>query len=59
MFRLFITNPDLLATLRPRTAAILSEQWEPVEYRQWDEVLAADPPRTLDAVANKIKTVVS
>lgn len=57
MFRLFITNPDLLRLLRPRTFERLSRDWLPVVKAPWDEVLRGAPQRTLDAAARKIEEV--
>lgn len=54
MFRLFVTNPTLLAALRPATWTLLKERW-PVyaEQREWQQVLA-NVPRQLAAARNKI-----
>ena len=46
MFRLYVTNPDLLRLERPKTFATLRERWDPVEDRTWDQVLT-DAPRQL------------
>lgn len=54
MFRLFLTNPDLLRQVRPRTYEWLRKDFKPVEKRQWDEVLAPAPERTLIAAQRKI-----
>lgn len=49
MMRLFITNPTMLATLRPRTFNILwNVGFRHVEPRPWNEVLAEAPSRTWD-----------
>ena len=40
MFRLFVTNPMLLAVVRPRTYRLLQLKWVSVEQRPWDVVLA-------------------
>ena len=40
MFRLFVTNPDLLRLLRPCTHALMVARWLTVETRTWDVVLA-------------------
>lgn len=40
MFRLFVTNPSLLAALRPLTYAQMATRWRSVETRPWREVLA-------------------
>jgi len=51
LFRLFVTNPDLLRMLRPKVWPLFSTSWVSVERRAWYEVLAA-APRQL-AVAHK------
>ena len=43
MFRLFITNPNLLRLERPKTHALMMDQWSPAETRAWDVVLASAP----------------
>lgn len=54
MFRLFVTNSDLLLALRPATYGILKERWEPVERRHWQTVLGINvPPRVVRAQVNK------
>lgn len=40
MFRLYVTNPDLLRLLRPKTYVALACRFRPVETRSWDVVLA-------------------
>lgn len=55
LFRLFVTNPDLLRRVRPNIADLFFEQWVArAETRPWQEVLA-DSERHLKAAANKIK----
>lgn len=39
MFRLFVTNPDLLRVVRPLTFQRMRGTWTPVETRPWREVL--------------------
>jgi hypothetical protein len=51
MFRLFVTNPLLLAALRPRTFKLMDARWRSVERRPWAEVLAPYPRQL--AVATK------
>ncbi len=54
IFRLFVTNPDLLALLRPRMFARLSERWpKPSVTASWEQVLA-DSRRHLNAARNKV-----
>lgn len=55
MFRLFMTNPELLRYLRPRTYAALRRDFEPPEKRAWAQVLFGAPPRTLNAASKKVK----
>lgn len=54
MFRLFITNPDLLRCIRPKTFELLALFYSPVETRTWREVLAEAPPRTLARAAKLV-----
>lgn len=54
MFRLFVTNPDLLRVIRPRTYEGLRERYAPVELRSWEEVLQDAPERTLAACRKKV-----
>lgn len=56
MFRLFVTNPDLLRVLRPRTyAALTGDGFVPVWTDTWRERLAKAPARTLVAAENKVR----
>lgn len=41
-FRLFVTNPDLLRLVRPRTYEAIRGTFKPVETRTWDQVIEAD-----------------
>lgn len=55
MFRLFVTNPDLLRKIRPRThARLLADGFVPVFQDTWEQRLAGAPDRTLRAAGNKI-----
>lgn len=47
MFRLFVTNSDLLKHIRPRTHRLLTEHFEPVVTAPWHEVLKQAPERTM------------
>ena len=47
MFRLYVTNPDLLLQLRPRTHAELAQRFKPVFQDTWRERLAGAPDRTI------------
>lgn len=54
MFRLFLTNPDLLSKLRPKTYEALREHFTPVEKRNYTQVLANAPERTIKQATKKI-----
>jgi hypothetical protein len=55
MFRLFLTNPDLLSILRPRTYELLRARWLPVVVGSWEQVLQSAPQRTRDMAARKVE----
>jgi hypothetical protein len=44
IFRLFVTNPDLLCQLRSKAYAILREKWKPVGSMDWKKVLGDNVP---------------
>lgn len=53
MFRLFVTNPMLLAELRPHTFAILTRRWKPIKS-PWRVALGSNvPPRVVKSLINK------
>lgn len=54
MFRVFVTNPDLLRVLRPRTHAELIGAFKPVFTDSWRERLVGAPERTVAAVERKL-----
>lgn len=54
MFRLFVTNPDLLAKLRPRTHAELLTRFKPAFDDSWRERLAGAPDRTVKSIERKL-----
>lgn len=54
MFRLFVTNPDLLAKLRPRAHAALAERFKPVFEDTWRERLHGAPDRTILSIERKL-----
>lgn len=55
MFRLFVTNPNLLKYVRPSTYEVfLQEKLHVVETRSWREVLEGAPERTIEQAQNKI-----
>ena len=54
IFRLFVTNPGLLAQLRPKTYKRLREQFYPVTDKTWRECLLGDTPeRVIKSLTNK------
>lgn len=55
MFRLFLTNPDLLRLLRPYVYRVLSADFRSVVKEPWDVVLASAPSRTVEAARNRIR----
>lgn len=54
MFRLFVTNPDLLQQVRPRTHRELRACFEPVFSDCWRDRLRNAPARTLAAAERKV-----
>lgn len=54
MFRLFLTNPDLLRLIRPRTYAVLRGDFRPVVEEDWRTVLKDAPQRYVTVNENKI-----
>lgn len=55
MFRLFVTNPDLLSAIRPRTHELISKRYRPAHSLQWDTVLLDAPQRTIDQCEKRIR----
>lgn len=55
MMRLFITNPDLLKNIKPKTYHQIVRFFEPCETRMWTSVLKNAPQRTIDAARQKFK----
>ena len=55
IFRLFVTNPDLLKQLRPKIYGELESVYKPIEPRGWEEVLFDAPEKVVKAAAEKIK----
>ena len=54
MFRVFVTNPDLLKHLRPITYGLFAEKWKPVTTNSWADELGGNvPDRVLRALGNK------
>lgn len=54
LFRLFVTNPDLLRVIRPRTHALFCEHYQPVELRPWRDVLATAAARNIEQCLRRI-----
>lgn len=59
MMRLFITNPDLLRNVRPRTYRVLLGTFQPCETRSWEDVLEGAPLRTILQARKKFTTTPS
>lgn len=55
MFRLFITNPDLLRLVRPRTYKLFSAAFKPSTTESWCEVLSLAPDRIMNAASNHVR----
>ena len=55
MFRVFVTNPDFLRLLRPRTHRELSAKFKPLFTDTWRDRLAMAPARTLVVAERKIE----
>lgn len=55
MFRVFVTNPDLLRLIRPRThRELIAASFTPLFEDSWRERLNGAPARTIVAVERKI-----
>lgn len=54
IFRLFVTNPNLLRAIRPETYKRLSDRFVPVVSDSWEVVMAQAPDRTMAACAKKV-----
>ncbi|MFK4705966.1 hypothetical protein ABIC83_002805 [Roseateles asaccharophilus] len=54
IFRVFVTNPDLLRIIRPATYEQLRARWTPAVIETWEQVMARAPERTRDACAKKV-----
>ncbi len=54
LFRVFVTNPDLLRIIRPATYERLRSRFIPVVTDSWEAVLADAPDRTKNACAKKV-----
>lgn len=55
MFRVFVTNPDLLRLLRPRTYREMRSCFRPVFSDTWRDRLRDAPARTIAAAERKIE----
>lgn len=54
IFRVFVTNPDLLRLIRPATYEQLRSRFTPVVTEPWESVLAGAPDRTRAACEKKV-----
>lgn len=54
IFRLYVTNSDLLKRLRPATYKVLRDLYRPVVDKPWRTVLKHAPQRTVEQAAIKI-----
>ena len=59
LFRLYVTNSDLLKYLKPRTHALLAKHWKPVIERPWREVLVNAPARNVEQCVKRGRAVVA
>lgn len=57
MFRVFVTNPDLLQQVRPRTHRELRQVFEPVFSDTWRDRLRDAPARTIKAAERHVEAV--
>lgn len=57
MFRLFVTNPDLLRCVRPKTFELLCGHFTPVVKASWRVVLRNAPQRTVDQAEKKVRSI--
>lgn len=57
IFRLFVTNADLLRLLRPKTYGLIAREFEPVSAKSWRTELASAPERTIAMAEKKIGAV--
>lgn len=56
IFRLFVTNPDLLKQMRPLTYdRLIADGFKPLYTDTWQQRLGIAPERTINAAANRIK----
>lgn len=55
MMRLFITNPNLLKNVRPRTYALIRKEFYPVVTEPWRKILIDAPKRTIEQAMKKIQ----
>lgn len=55
MFRLYVTNPDLLKNIRPLIYATLSKRLDPAVSADWRTVLADAPERTMQVLEKRVK----
>lgn len=53
LFRLYVTNPDLLRWVRPYVYSLMHAEWQPATSRDWKWILR-NAPRQRAAAQNKI-----
>lgn len=54
MFRIFVTNADLLRHVRPKTYEVLIKRWKPVSLPNWLDQLGVNvPERVVKTLVNK------
>lgn len=54
VFRLFVTNPDLLRQIRPKSYAILGRRWKPCILSNWRTTLGDNvPEKVVKTLQNK------
>lgn len=47
IFRLYVTNPDLLQAVRPRAYAIIARRWQPAVTLDWKGALGCNVPERI------------
>lgn len=57
IFRLYVTNPDLLLRIRPKAARELFKRFKPVVTEPWDTVLEGAPERVFAAARKKFAKI--
>ena len=55
MFRLYVTNPDLLRLLRPRPHREMASQFKPIFEDTWRDRMQNAPARTIAVIERKLQ----